>query len=85
MTFQSQQFAKIAGNVATGQVDPHHRVLQGESLVDGHSMGYSVTRIQHHSCGSTGGVARDGEGVKELRGLRSKEGGGARREGRLGG
>ena len=68
MTFQSQQFAKITGNVAAGQVDPHHRVLQGESLVDGHSMGYSVTRIQHHSCGSTGGVARDGGRVEGTEG-----------------
>uniref|UniRef100_A0A1I8IUX4 C2 domain-containing protein n=1 Tax=Macrostomum lignano TaxID=282301 RepID=A0A1I8IUX4_9PLAT len=72
---QGQQL-QIASDIAAGNVGPHDRVLQGEALVDRHSVGDAVAGVQHHPGGAAGGVqgqhrlhrheqARDAEGFEK--------------------
>ena len=51
-----QDFHEIFRQVTTSQIQPHDGVGQGITLVNGHSVGYTVTRVQDNTSSTTRGV-----------------------------
>jgi hypothetical protein len=49
---------EVVSQIASGQIETHDGVGQSVSFVDGHSVGHTVTRVQHDSGGTTRGVQR---------------------------
>lgn len=57
VAFSPQQLAEICGDVSPGNIGPHDGVREGEALVDGHCMTDSVSTVQHHTSGTSCGIA----------------------------
>ena len=53
-----QDLHQVVGQVATGQVQTEDGVGEGVSLIDGHGVRDSVTRVEHDTGGTSGGVQR---------------------------
>ena len=53
----AEQQLQVAGDVPARDVHPHDAVWHGEALVDGHSVCYAITGVEHHACRATSGVS----------------------------
>ena len=70
-----QDLHQVVGQVTTGQVQTQDGVGQGVSLVDGHSVRDTITRVKHDASGTARGVQRQhsldghvhGRGVEGLK------------------
>ena len=51
-----QDLHQVVRQVTASQIQSHDGVGQGITLVDGHSVGHTVTRVQDDTCGTTRGV-----------------------------
>ena len=49
---------QVVGQVTAGQVQTEDGVGQGIALVDWHSVGHTITRVEHDSGGTARGVQR---------------------------
>ena len=52
----AQVEAKKARDVSASDVDAHDGVGHGKAFVNGHGMGDTIPRVQHHTRGPAGGV-----------------------------
>ena len=58
ITTLSQDLHEVVSEVAAGHVETGNGVRQRETLVDGHDVGDTVTRVEHDTRGTTRGVQR---------------------------
>lgn len=57
VSFLPQQQPEVAGHIPASYVRSHDAVWHGKTLVDGYSMGYPVTRVQHYTCRPTSSIS----------------------------
>ena len=58
VTTLGEDLHQVVGQVTTSHVDTRDGVWEGETLVDGHDVGDTVTGVEHDTGGTTGGVQR---------------------------
>lgn len=58
VTTLSQNLHEVVGQVTSSHVDTSNGVGQGETLVNGHHVGNTITGVEHDTGGTTGGVQR---------------------------
>ena len=56
ITALSQVLDQVFGEIATGKVKTEDGVRESETFVDWNSVGNAITRVQHDTSGTTGGV-----------------------------
>jgi len=56
ITTLSQVLDQVLGKITTGKIETEDGVGEGETFVDGDSVGDTVTRVQDDTSGTTGGV-----------------------------
>jgi len=58
LTGLHQDFGKVSRKISTSEVVSHNSMWKRIAFIDWDSMGNSITRIDDHTSGSTGGVKR---------------------------
>lgn len=56
MAHFGKQLDQVVGHVSSGQIDSHDGVGKVVTLIDGHSVGDTITRVQDDTSGSTRGI-----------------------------